>query len=491
MNRKILFACVIGSIILWSCHQEQQDENLVLHKDLNSEFVSLKQNMIVVAPSNDKTGVTDANNIELALQTAKDVGGTVLLSDGNMESVDIYYTSRNIVVEGFNGSLKGEQQDNSIIKAGRESKEKGFQPAYSPVWTKFFGLLSPAVFQFDNPIGRISISDLTIKVENKRPTDILTDFYGDDKTYIWTMIEIIGGEYDTELENLTLLGAKSSDSGSFSATNLASGTNVGWGIHVMPWNIDNWEPGSPDPPKPNQADLFVNNVTGMNLGKELLTFMHFDNGDIEIRNLNGRGVAAGIYAHSISNSRINVTESKLTFKDNGFYGFFFQNISGGLTVHRNYFSGEVVPRNYGILFVGVSDSYVTDNVFKNFTNGFACIIMGFMSKNNTIESNDLSKSGISGWTVSNPAGPGGYLLGSVTENNSILDINFPIEKQLTLCDIVGDWSDNPSTPEYDGNNYIENWEGCFDLNKTEKKKNWELESRLMIKGPHKNKFLNK
>ena len=74
------------------------------------------QNVIRVAPSGVVTGATDADNIEAAL---RGVGwrGRVELTDGDDGTVDRYYTNRVVVVEGFSGTITGENRDNTIWTA--------------------------------------------------------------------------------------------------------------------------------------------------------------------------------------------------------------------------------------------------------------------------------------------------------------------------------------------------------------------------------------
>ena len=98
--------------------------------------------VIEVAPSGDKTGVTDADNIEAALM-ANPAGGTVELTAG------FFYVSRSISIEGFNGTLRGAGKNETVIEAVRRgpNPSEGFDLEDTP-----FGPL-PHMFHFVEPVG--------------------------------------------------------------------------------------------------------------------------------------------------------------------------------------------------------------------------------------------------------------------------------------------------------------------------------------------------
>ena len=74
--------------------------------------VGVSAQVITVAPSGDITGATDSASIEDALRDMPWCG-RVLLSDGDPETVDQYFTNRVIVAEQFCGTVTGESAANT------------------------------------------------------------------------------------------------------------------------------------------------------------------------------------------------------------------------------------------------------------------------------------------------------------------------------------------------------------------------------------------
>ena len=129
MNMKtFIYFILMSFLIIIACNKEESIYNQDPYTDSALKAMASIEGYIMIEPSGDISGVTDANNIEQALEEAKLVGGTVYLSDGN------YYTSRNIIVEGFNGTLMGESKLNTIIHAGRRTAIQGFEGSLSPYW---------------------------------------------------------------------------------------------------------------------------------------------------------------------------------------------------------------------------------------------------------------------------------------------------------------------------------------------------------------------
>ncbi len=131
--------------------------------------------------------------------------------------VDHYHTSRNIVTTGFSGVLRGESMDNAIIHAARKSATDGdgFAPAFSPWWWSQGSAIRElaTVLQFDNASGSVTITDLTVETKDDQPTDLTIDYYGNPATYITTLIEILGGEHDTRIENVRVEGKETGAAG--------------------------------------------------------------------------------------------------------------------------------------------------------------------------------------------------------------------------------------------------------------------------------------
>jgi parallel beta-helix repeat protein len=153
--------------------------------------------VVYVTPSGDRTGVTDADNIEIALLTVA-AGGTVILSEG------YFYTSRSIMISGFHGTFKGQNKDDTIIEAVRGPGGQGFELYYDPDYETEF----PAVIFFHTPVGDVSIKDFTVQVIEPNLCDLWYvpwwDYYS---TALLNFFAISHSESNTQLTNLRMQGA--------------------------------------------------------------------------------------------------------------------------------------------------------------------------------------------------------------------------------------------------------------------------------------------
>jgi len=411
-----------------------------LNKSTSSKIPS---DALLVEPSGDITGVTDANNIEDALNNAKSTGGTVYLSDQNNGTVDQYYISRNIVIDGFNGSLIGEGKNKTIINAGRQSSSIGFAPAYSPIWTYLapWEPLSPCVLQLDNSTGNVTIKDLTILIKDDQPTDVQLDGYYVDGTYIWTFIEIIGGEHNTTIENINLEGKESNAYGN------VSGFNAAWAIHVMPWANP---PSVEWPFQPTKGNLSIKNISIKNVAYDAILFMDFKDGsEININNINAHNVGYGLTVRRIMDSFINITDFDVYNHNAGWaHGMKFFDINSGLKVSENQFSNAKWFAS--VYLSNVHQSEISKNKFINITSFGAALALSGGSTWNTVSQNDYTKSELPGWTTNSPDGPGAVWLRNDTENNNIFEMKFPSSSKKTLCEMIQD----------NGDNVIANWQAC-------------------------------
>jgi len=440
----------------------------LLEKSSNLSIASNKKanSFILVSPSGDKSGITDANNIENAMNIAKLDGKTVFLSDGDTNTNDLFYVSRNIVVDKFQGSLIGENIYNTIIQAGRQSSMLGFSGAYSSVWTEqALGNFLPAtVLQLDNAIGNVIIKNFSIEAKDNKPTNVSPDFYNYPSTYIETFIEIIGGKHDTTIENVVLKGKETNAFGNI------QGMNVAWGIHVMPW-ID-----TQTPYQATKGNLTIKNVTFENLGYDAILFMDFNDGsDIEIKGIKAFNVGSGLTMARISNATINIYDSHFKIKPQGqrtIQAFF---INDGLSITGNTMANT--QSDLSILFVNVSNSNISNNRFENVQSSVAAIILGGSSNKNTVTNNHYEKSNLPGWTIDTPNGPGAVLLGGGTFNNFISETHFPKGFNLTLCDMILDF----------GQNEIKNWDKFCTEPTTLSKNKYEVNIELQSKN-YKTKF---
>jgi hypothetical protein len=424
--------------------------------------------VLSISPSGDVTGQTDADNIEAALNAVKATGGTVHLTEGD------FYTSRNIIVENFNGVLEGEGMEQTIIHAGRQSEEIGFEAAISPFWFSVGYTNEFAnVLRLDNATGDVVITNLTILVKDDQPTDIIPDENGDEATYLSTFIEILGGEHNTVIENVRLEGKESEAFGN------VQGMNAAYGIHVM------LKPFA----EKGKGNLTVRNVDIENTGWGAVLFMKYkDDSMISIDDVSANNVGQGILAGNINGSSVKISNMDISLRESASSGMWLFNIPSGLEVsgnsiangntssialtsvtHAQIVGNTIVdhqgccPWAYGIyLRWGTSNNHIAQNKFINISGDGGGIFLWNNSGDNIIKKNDYKLSNLPGWTESTPNGPGAVLLGGDTEGNKVFE-KFPPEQGVTLCEMVLDLSDDPMTPEYDGNNFIHYWKPCENL----------------------------
>ena len=417
------------------------------NKDFTQKSVVVVGNDLYVFPSGDISGVADANNIESALNQVKIDGGNVILTDGDDTTTDHYYTSRNIVTNEFQGALVGESKNNTIIHAGRKSDTEGFESSISPWWAQTGGnSLLATVLQFDNAIGDVSVKNLSIIIMDDQPTNLQPDYYGDDATYITTFIEILGGEHDTYIENIRLEGKQTSAEGSY------LGMNVAYGIHAML--------GSPVSSIDKKGNLSIKNIEVENTGDGAVLFMRYaTDSKITIEEVDGRKVGMGVWTENIFGSIVKIRNNDFSINTTGFPAIFAANITSGLEITNNIIKE---PRYYGIaLGNGTNNAQVMNNKFIDLNKGFTYAAILSRGSGNIFERNNFTK-------MNMPGIPAIILVPSTT-NNYVHEMKFPPEINMSLCEMVWDFTDNPSTPEYDGQNEIHNYVACENLDRRDMK----------------------
>jgi parallel beta-helix repeat protein len=434
--------------------------NPLLKKDAGST--------VFVSPSGDASGVIDANNIEEALNEVKVFGGTVCLTDGE------YYTSRNIVVENFRGTLKGESMDNTIIHAGRKSPADGdgFVPAFNPWWASHGSAIPElaTVLQFDDASGSITITDLTVEAKDDQPTDLTIDYYGNPATYITTLIEIIGGEHDTRIENVRVEGKETGAEGNL------YGRNVDAAIHVMSVGYS------------GTKDLHVKNIEIANTIHGFMFMDYQDGSTVSIDGVRASNVHRGIFGARVHSPSAVISNSDIVLSPNGWAGIDLRNTSG-MEVTGNTVTGsaawgalwmrrlsnstivgntieDVEFRNWwstSIYLWNSHDNRVSGNDFEDVSGGAAGIRINVESSGNTLDHNNFVKSGLPGWTATTPAGPGAILLYATTTGNAVFEMMLPPSEGIARCQMIWDMTDDPETTEYDGANEIHAWWPCENL----------------------------
>ncbi|MCY1720447.1 right-handed parallel beta-helix repeat-containing protein [Prolixibacteraceae bacterium Z1-6] len=450
--KKIVLITIVTSLIV-ACDMVVNDEYPPQNQteDLTVKSVVISGNDLFVFPSGDLTGVEDADNIEYALNEVKAKGGVVYLTDEDDSTVDHFYTSRNIVVNGFKGTLIGESHMNTIINAGRKSESEGFSGTISPWWSliPIYNPYALTVLQLDNASGDVIIKDLSIKIKDNQPANPYKDYNSNEATCITNFIEILGGEHNTYIENLRLEGKESSSYGNI------LGMNVDYGIHVML--------GNPTKEIKENGILSIKNVEIENTGQDAVLFMRFGKGSkITIDDVKTINVGRGLQAGNVFGSFVKVTKMDILIHPQGYQGIGVWTIPDGLKIMNN----TIRESNYfGILFwPEVNNSAIIDNKFIDIDNNWAGILVnGF---GNSFTNNDFTESGLPGWTTATPEGPGAIVLRAPTYDNVV---RFPQSNDMSLCEMILDLTDDPTTKMYDGLNKIHNYQPCENLENRDNK----------------------
>jgi parallel beta-helix repeat protein len=422
--------------------------------------------VITVAPSGDAGGVTDAAHIEDALNAAKATGGSVRLAAGH------YYVSRNIVVVGFQGTLMGEGMDETIIEAVRGPHGGGFSPAPSLYFPGPFPDL-PTLLQFDYPVGDVTIRNLTVQVVDPQPADAYTNplvSSGYQTTGISTLIEILGGDHNTVVENVRFRGAPGD----------ARGSNVAFGIHVMLGD-------TPTPGDVGTGDLRFTKVVAEDIGWYALLVMRFESSAITIEDSRVANAYNGLYVGPVLESSVSISNVDIS---NSVWGMWFAQIPSGLEVRGNRIEANstnragirlnlvdnamvtantirggqaLSPTNGGIRLWRSHNNTIADNRFEELgENAVGIRLFGF-SSGNDLHHNDYKMSGLTAPTGDYPYGPAAVFLWGNTYDNRIFEMKFPADEGKTLCHMIRDVTDNPTTTTYDGTNDIHDWRPCENL----------------------------
>lgn len=132
---KKIFLSILAGLVLFGCQKEDlsfDDQNQSEQTETYLRGPKSIKADIILLPSGDATGVTDANSIETALNTLNP-GETILLGVGT------FYINRTIVAsEGFNGTLRGVAMDDTeIIGVGSNASPFGNALINQPGWTGF------------------------------------------------------------------------------------------------------------------------------------------------------------------------------------------------------------------------------------------------------------------------------------------------------------------------------------------------------------------
>jgi hypothetical protein len=199
MKTKV-FSIGITFLVLLLCTSCTKDEVLLTP---DGEFSALKsapiKNVpdITIAPSGDLSGVSDADNIQIALDNLA-TGGTILLESGS------FYINRTIVApSGFSGTLRGSGKDDTeIIGVGDDLVpflNDQIYTAGNPL--SFEG---SSFFFFPDLAGSVTVSNLSASLPDGFATE--DNDFGDNNLTAFITVNLSGDGADTHFENLKLTG---------------------------------------------------------------------------------------------------------------------------------------------------------------------------------------------------------------------------------------------------------------------------------------------
>ncbi|MDH5603936.1 MAG: right-handed parallel beta-helix repeat-containing protein, partial [Cyclobacteriaceae bacterium] len=306
------------------------------------------------------------------------------------------------------------------------------------------------------------------------PVDPYIDLENRESKNIYALIEIMGGHQDVILENLRLEGQESEQGRDFFEK-----VNVSYPTHIMPgmpgvgWGIGN---------------LTIKNidVISMESGPAV---MRYNKSTILIDDVRMKNLAYGMWVWNCTDSDIQIINNDVSLNpDWSWHGIHFLRVNKGLVVRGNKVAGSrgtainlawtneaIIEKNiiqdhhsfawgYAVrIFNYSTNNYVAENKFKNLDGEGGGILIAGGAHSNTVEFNDFIFSQLPGWSDSSPNGPGAVLIDINSHSNKIFEVKFPYGRNISICNMIWDKSDDPVTPEYDGLNEIHHWLPCEKL----------------------------
>ena len=458
MRQAILLFCLTS--VLFACGTE----SVPTLPDQPLLTAAASGSVIVVPPSGDETGQTDPGAIEAALNSAGP-GDVVLLSDGDPSTVDDYYASEGIVVyPGFDGTLAGEDRDHTIVHAVPQPDGSPFESTFpSAYFLPGAQVIWPTLFHFEYP-DAVTVRDLATIQEDAVPAS----------PGLFQHIAVWGGSPDVVVQDLRL-----SDPGR--AENAV-------GVHVMGGSNVWAQDGT------GSVAILDNHLEDLAYGVMPMFYgpgddvgvieNRFDNGEWDIfarnnapgsfhiaDNLHHSTLYAGVWIWHVTG--VNITGN--SYLDGRGRNVVVRD-SEGIDISNNLFRGSYatawwhanVYLGSGGFRLGVKDSRVTHNTFENI--GYAAsshLVAAIMARplvtGMEIHHNSFVHSGLPGWTVDSPTGPGPLLLDESTGQNQVHEMQFAPGPGKTLCEMIWDRTDDPVTAAYDGDNAIHGWQPCENL----------------------------
>jgi hypothetical protein len=365
-----------------------------------------EDNEIELEPSGDITGVTDATNIENALEAVKGTGGTVELEEG------CYYVSRSIVIKDFNGQLVGDGKDETTIMAvmGPDNDGDGEPDGFGTTTNNPPGIPLPILFDFPYPTGKLVVKDLTIKAkEYKRedgtfygPANLYTDQFGAESHAMHIYVLAWKGNCKTIFKNLKIMGA----AGDFRETKKNIKYTLVRGL--------------------GQGDVTYKNCEFDEIGGVCCDVFYQKNAYISIENcISNNGVLVSLIDNEDSYS---IIKRNTASGIEAWEAIWLREVENVQITQNTFKDLTIAFMTTGIITLYDSHACsVSKNKFINVLSdgiGKGAIRLKAGSSGNIIKNNDYSKSGLPGWTDCTtypPEGLGYLLLEPGTMNNQVYE----------------------------------------------------------------------
>ncbi|MEE8306899.1 MAG: hypothetical protein V3R81_06510 [Gammaproteobacteria bacterium] len=376
-----------------------------------------------VFPSDDPTGVADHANIQSAMDSAA-AGSTVKLAAGN------FYVNQGIVVEGFNGTLRGTlgRNDEEVLT----TLEAVAPFLYSHAWGYFPDNLGtptyddrimPSVIFFEFPEREITVRDL-IFVANAPAYVDPRPMWGNpnpdwDTTALTHFIGDFGNDVDATYRNLTFIAGVGDYLGS----------NVAAAIHSMRG------PGcSAACARVGEASLHgignavFKHIRASNVSDYVIVPMWYKNGTIDVEDVVS-DVGAAVTVWGAMEMTVKVTDVE---SNDSWRSLVLSNIYGGKTrVRRLNSVGGVSPAVY---IYNAENIDIRDSILSG-ANGFgewwrAAVYIRRYNRNITLVDNAFVE--MTGVPMAVFALPGWGTTGVFLENNYYDPDNFPGDPDFAI-----------------------------------------------------------
>jgi hypothetical protein len=374
-----------------------------------------------------------------------DPGDTIELTTGD------FFLSRTVLVEGFNGTVKGSGKNETLVDAVREFQASGggFGFAYDPYWQEPGYAMNASHFRFTFPES-VTVKELTLQVTDPSPCDPV-DYEGTITGLVGFALEIVGSTPavvpEIRLLNVRIQGAAGD----------ADGRNLPWGMFVALGESLNSD-------IQGQGNVLIESSDVNHAAWRGIVLGALTNGSTGVvRDCTIEKSGQGIRVFRVDSSRLEISQNSILDVD--WLPLFLYALSGA-EIRDNTISGGT---HMQAQLRGCSSVMITDNTFRNLTSpgnwwnvpiflrdgnqncavsgnefiglqgaGGAITLMGLGNNSNIISGNRYHKSELLGWNEEHPAGPGCVLLMDGAFGNYIDEKKFP--PGTTLCEQIMDVS---------------------------------------------------